>query len=110
MSGLCTNAAAMPNCSLNRSLNGWPQADILCSPGLAACRRRPLSTIFNTAARPFAATSYMNMKLAHACLLFCGILATTGRSTSFWCNAIQAAQYDKCDKLPNSEDRRRCMA
>ena len=37
-----------------------------------------------------------------------GLLA--GCSTSFWYTQVQAAQYDNCEKLPGSEDRRRCKA
>ena len=34
----------------------------------------------------------------------------SGCSTSFWYTQVQAAQYEKCEKLASAEDRRRCKA
>jgi outer membrane murein-binding lipoprotein Lpp len=34
----------------------------------------------------------------------------SGCSTSFWYLQAQALQYEKCDKLADAEDRRRCRA
>ncbi|MDP3222414.1 MAG: hypothetical protein Q8M96_04685 [Rubrivivax sp.] len=34
----------------------------------------------------------------------------SGCSTSFWYTQIQAAQYEKCERLASAEDRRRCKA
>lgn len=31
-----------------------------------------------------------------------------GCSTSFWHTQIQGAQFDKCEKLANADERRRC--
>lgn len=36
------------------------------------------------------------------------LLLLSGCSTSFWHTQIQGAHYDKCDKLANADDRRRC--
>ena len=33
-----------------------------------------------------------------------------GCSSSFWYTQVQGAQYDKCEKLSSSEDRRRCKS
>ncbi|NRF67003.1 hypothetical protein HLB44_08420 [Aquincola sp. S2] len=35
-------------------------------------------------------------------------LLGAGCSTSHWYNQVQGAQYDKCESLANTEDRRRC--
>lgn len=40
--------------------------------------------------------------------LLAGCLLLGACSTSYWYNQIQGRQYDKCEKLENYEERRRC--
>jgi len=41
-------------------------------------------------------------------LAFVLSLPLTACSTDYWYHYFQSEQYDKCDKLPSAEDRRRC--
>jgi hypothetical protein len=50
------------------------------------------------------------MRNTQALFLVVAAAATCGCSTSFWYTQIQGDQYDKCEKLINPEDRRRCKA
>lgn len=38
------------------------------------------------------------------------LLPLSACSTGYWYDYFQSAQYDKCEKLPSAEDRRRCKA
>lgn len=50
------------------------------------------------------------MRILPSTILLALALGAGGCSTAAWYDIFQGAQYDKCDKLANAEDRRRCTA